>query len=99
MMRDATHGNLRPVYPWWTALRTACVVVNGMCAFYAFSVLQLAQVYAVLFAAPLLITVLSIPLLGEVVRARRWAAVALTAVVVIGNLSFPIAVQTGILEI
>jgi len=43
--------------------------------FYAFSVLPLAQVYAILFAAPLLITILSIPILGEEVRLRRWIAV------------------------
>jgi succinate dehydrogenase / fumarate reductase cytochrome b subunit len=30
---------------------------------------------------------------------RRWAAMGLSAAIVIGNLSFPIAVQTGILEI
>ena len=41
----------------------------------AFSVLPLAQVYTILFAAPLLITVLAIPVLGETVRIRRWAAV------------------------
>jgi drug/metabolite transporter (DMT)-like permease len=35
----------------------------------------LAQVYTILFAAPLLITVLAIPVLGETVRIRRWAAV------------------------
>ncbi|MFW2543125.1 DMT family transporter [Primorskyibacter sp. 2E107] len=75
LMRDATQGNLRPVHPWWTALRTACAVVNGMCAFYAFSVLPLAQTYAILFAAPLLITLLSIPMLGERVGLHRGAAV------------------------
>lgn len=75
MMRDASHGNLRPVHPWWTALRTAAVVITATSAFYAFSTLPLAQVYAILFATPLLITVLSIPVLGEVVRLRRWAAV------------------------
>ncbi|WP_136443189.1 DMT family transporter [Pacificoceanicola onchidii] len=75
LMRDATHGNLRPVHPWWTALRTACVVVAGMCAFYAFTVLPLAQTYAILFAAPLIITILSIPVLGERVGLHRGAAV------------------------
>jgi len=37
--------------------------------------LPMAEVYAIFFAAPLLITVLSVPILGEVVRAHRWAAV------------------------
>ncbi len=57
------------------ALRTVAAVATGVSAFYAFSVLPLAQVYAILFAAPLMITVLAIPVLGEKVRLRRWAAV------------------------
>jgi len=75
LMRDKTKGTLIPVHPWWTALRTASAVVTGGSAFYAFSVLPLAQVYAILFAAPLIITVLSIPILGERVGLHRWAAV------------------------
>jgi drug/metabolite transporter (DMT)-like permease len=75
LMRDQTDGNLRPRRPWWTALRTGAAVVTGVSVFYAFSALPLAQVYAILFAAPLLITVLAIPMLGEKVRLRRWMAV------------------------
>lgn len=75
LMRDAKPGTLLPAHPWWMALRTGAAVISGVCAFYAFSVLPLAQTYAILFAAPLLITVLAIPLLGEVVRLRRWLAV------------------------
>lgn len=76
LMRDATAGTLRPVHPWWSALRTLLVVITGSSAFYAFATLPLAQVYAIVFAQPLLITVLSIPILGERVGAHRWAAVA-----------------------
>lgn len=75
LMRETTVGNLRPVHPWWMALRTGAAVVTGFSAFYAFSVLPLAETYAILFAAPLLITVLAIPVLGETVRLRRWVAV------------------------
>jgi drug/metabolite transporter (DMT)-like permease len=75
LMRDAKGGTLRPVYPLWTVLRTAAVVVTGAAAFYAFSVLPLAQVYAILFAAPLLITIMAIPMLGERVGIRRGLAV------------------------
>ena len=75
LMRDAKPGTLVPVHPWWLALRTGAAVVTGVSAFYAFSVLPLAQVYAILFASPLLITVLAIPVLGEKVRLRRWLAV------------------------
>ncbi len=77
LMRDTTRSTLIPVHPWWSALRTASVLVTGTCAFYAFSTIPLAQVYAMLFAAPLLITVLSIPILGERVGGHRWAAVVI----------------------
>ncbi len=75
LMRDATPGTLVPVHPWWLALRTVAAVITGVSAFYAFTVLPLAQTYAILFAAPLLITILAIPVLGERVRLRRWMAV------------------------
>lgn len=85
LLRDATPGTLIPVHPWWMAARTVAAVITGFCAFYAFSVLPLAQVYAILFASPLLITVLAIPILGEQVKLRRWIAVAvgLTGVLVV----------------
>ena len=75
LMRDHTADTLIPRHPWWLALRTAAAVLTGVSAFYAFSVLPLAQTYAILFASPLLITVLAIPILGETVRLRRWVAV------------------------
>ncbi|KIT15297.1 DMT family transporter [Jannaschia aquimarina] len=71
---DAT-GNLRPRHPRWSMARTAAAVTTGLCVFYAFSTLPLAQVYAIIFAMPLIITVLSIPILGEKVGPHRWGAV------------------------
>lgn len=75
LMRDSEKGTLLPVHPWWTALRTVAAMSTGFAAFYAFGTIPLAQVYAIIFAAPLLITVLSIPVLGERVGPHRWAAV------------------------
>lgn len=75
LMRDAKPGTLVPVHPWWMTIRTIAAVITGVSAFYAFSNLPLTQTYAILFATPLLITVLSIPILGETVRIMRWAAV------------------------
>lgn len=75
LMGDATPGHLRPVHPWWVALRCAMAITSALSAFYAFTALPLAQVYAIIFAAPLIITVLAIPVLGETVGPRRWAAV------------------------
>jgi drug/metabolite transporter (DMT)-like permease len=85
LMRDSKPGNLLPRHPWWMALRTVASVATAVSAFYAFTVLPLAQTYAILFASPLLITILAIPILGEVVRLRRWLAVivGLTGVLVV----------------
>ncbi len=77
LMGDKSEGTLRPANPRWVLMRTLAGVVAGSSAFYAFSVLPLAQVYAFIFAAPLLITVLSIPILGEKVGVHRWAAVVM----------------------
>ena len=75
LLRDPQSGTLRPVHPWWTALRTAAAVLTALGAFYAFSTLPLAQVYAIIFAAPLIITLLAIPVLGERVGPHRGGAV------------------------
>jgi S-adenosylmethionine uptake transporter len=89
LVSDKTAANLRPRVPVLTAIRTAAVVVGGFCAFYAFAVLPLAEIYAVLFAAPILITILSVPILGEVVRTHRWIAV------VIGLIGVMIVLRPG----
>lgn len=89
LIRDRSDGNLRPRHPWWTALRTAASLVTGVSAFYAFSVLPLAQTYAILFAAPLLITLLAIPILGEKVGIRRGIAV------VVGLLGVMVVLRPG----
>ncbi len=70
-------GSLRPAHPGWVALRSAALCLNAIACTAAFAVLPLAQVYAMLFTMPLMITVLAIPLLGERVGPHRWAAIAL----------------------
>ncbi|QPM91079.1 DMT family transporter [Pseudooceanicola algae] len=75
LMRDAKPGTLIPVHPWWMLARTLFTVTANGCAFFAFSVLPLADAYSIFFATPLLITVISIPLLGEKVRLHRWIAI------------------------
>ncbi len=83
LMRDPTDGNLLPRRPGWTALRTGAAVMTGLSVFYAFSVLPLAETYAILFATPLLITVLAVPILGERVGIHRSAAVVVGLIGVI----------------
>jgi drug/metabolite transporter (DMT)-like permease len=56
-------------------LRGLLGTTAGFLAFYAFSRLPLADAYAIIFATPLLITALSVPILGEAVGWRRWSAV------------------------
>jgi len=75
LLQDPTPGTLRARHPWWNLARTVSMVSGWTAVFYAFSVLPLAQTYAILFATPLLITLLSIPVLGEHVGMHRGAAV------------------------
>lgn len=75
LIGDNVPGTLRPSHPWWMLIRSISAVIAAVSAFFAFSLLPLAQVYAVLFATPLSITILSVPLLGEKVGLRRAVAV------------------------
>jgi len=56
-------------------LRGGLGMLGSFLAFYAYSRLPLADAYAIIFATPLLITALSVPILGEPVGWRRWSAV------------------------
>lgn len=75
LLGDRTDRSLRPRHPFWVLLRALCFVTNAVLCFYAFSVLPMAQTYAFLFATPLLVTILSVPLLGERVGLHRGLAV------------------------
>jgi drug/metabolite transporter (DMT)-like permease len=65
---------LRPRNPWLVALRATCSVVAGIAGLYAFVKLSLAEAYTLLFMAPVIVTGLSRPVLGEPVGLRRWLA-------------------------
>ena len=56
--------------------RTLLTIAALSCFFYAFGVMPLADAYGISYTAPLMITALSVPMLGEQVGPRRWAAVA-----------------------
>ncbi|MEL6921266.1 MAG: DMT family transporter, partial [Pseudomonadota bacterium] len=83
MAADHRLDNFRPHHPWLLAGRATASLVAMSSAFYAFSVLPLAEVYALIFSTPLLITLLAVPLLGETIRLRRGLAVLVGLVGVI----------------
>jgi drug/metabolite transporter (DMT)-like permease len=61
--------------PGLHALRVLCVLLSNITYFLGLAALPLADGVALFFIAPLLITALSVPLLGERVGPLRWAAV------------------------
>lgn len=56
-----------------------CVIglIAMLCGFWAIVHLPLAKAVTISYSAPIFVTLLAVLFLGEVVRARRWAAVAL----------------------
>ncbi|MBM3570787.1 MAG: DMT family transporter [Alphaproteobacteria bacterium] len=56
-------------------LRALVALAGGFGAYYAYSKLPLADAYALIFAGPLFVTALSVPVLREQVGWRRWSAV------------------------
>lgn len=68
-------AGVRTRRPGLHALRVACVLGSNIGYFLGLAALPLADGVALFFVAPLLITALSVPLLGERVGPRRWAAV------------------------
>jgi len=68
-------GILRTDKPFLHLLRGLLVVLSNMTFFAALAVIPLGDATALFFVAPLFITVLSIPILGEKVGTRRLSAV------------------------
>jgi len=66
---------LRTDKPFAHLMRGLLIVVSNMAFFAALAVIPLASATALFFIAPLFITLMSIPLLGETVGPRRIAAV------------------------
>lgn len=93
LMRDKTDANLRPRHPWWVGVRTAVAIINVVAAFYAFSNLPLAQAYAVIFATPILITLMAIPMLGEKIGLHRGISI------VVGLIGVMIVLRPGETEL
>lgn len=69
--------------------RSLCLVGSSLFFVHGLGYLPLASATTLSFVSPMLVTALSIPLLGEVVRARRWAAIA------VGMLGVLVVVRPG----
>ena len=66
---------LRTQRPWSHFVRSAVWVASFLCSFLSLHFLTLANSVALGFLAPLFMTVLSVPMLGERVGIHRWGAV------------------------
>ena len=66
---------VRTARPGTNLVRGLLLAASTICMIGAISFVPLADAYTITFTAPLLVTVFSIPLLGERVGWRRWSAV------------------------
>ncbi len=80
---------LRTRHPGLHALRGLLILLGAYLYFTSLRFLPLAEATALIFSAPIFITALSVPLLGEAVGWRRWGAVLL------GFIGVVIVVQPG----
>lgn len=60
--------------PWWQLARGLCLVCSSLLFVLGIRDVSLAEASAIGFVGPILVTMLSIPLLGEKVESRRWFA-------------------------
>ncbi|WP_422369411.1 DMT family transporter [Pelagibius sp.] len=82
-------ANLRPRRPVLLLARACANLGAAFLFFTGLRYMPLADAFAIAFAAPLFITALSVPVLGEHVGIRRWAAV------IFGFLGVLVVVQPG----
>lgn len=61
--------------PWAVQARAVSGILGGVLGVYAFTTIPLAEAYALIFVAPLFVTVLSTLILKESIGPWRWAAV------------------------
>ena len=78
---------LFPKRPKWVLLRCITATASAPSIFYAFTHLPMTEVYVIIFAAPAMITLLAIPMLGEKIGVYRSLALLLgfTGVLIVLN--------------
>ena len=94
--RDGGMRTLRTAQPVQHAIRGACALAAGLMFFTGLQFMPLAEAFAITFAGPVFIAALSVPLLGEKVGPRRWAAIlvgfaAVLAILRPGSAAFQLA--------
>jgi drug/metabolite transporter (DMT)-like permease len=67
---------MRSRRPLTQIARSVLLFVSNLVVVYALRFLQLDQSSSILFAVPFIVAALSVPLLGESIGPRRWAAIA-----------------------
>lgn len=82
--------SIRPRNPGLQVTRGLCITASSILFVYGVRQMTMAQATTISFLSPLLVTMLSIPLLNETVGPRRWAAVAA------GMLGMLIVVRPGL---
>src|ERR1700733_11787545 len=82
--------SIGPRNPGLHITRGLCVIGSSILFVYGVRQMTMAQATTISFLSPMLITILSIPLLGETVGPRRWAAVA------VGMLGMLVVVRPGL---
>lgn len=75
VMRGGGLASLRIGWPLGHVLRAGCGLAAMFTFFTGLRTLPLAEAISIGFAAPLFVTALSVPILGERVGVRRWSAV------------------------
>ena len=103
MPLEGGYHNVRSARWKLHVFRGGCVVVANMSFFVGVAALPLAEATAIFFVAPLIITALSVPILGEKVGVRRWLSVmvGLVGVVIVirpGSEVFQYAALAPVIE-
>lgn len=64
-------------HPWLMQVRGICGIVSMIAVTYAFTTIPLAEVYALVFLTPIIVTILSVIILKETMTLSRWVLLAM----------------------
>lgn len=81
---------MRSARPLLQLVRSALLFLSNLAVFFALRFLQLDQTASILFATPFIVAILAVPLLGEWIGPRRWAAI------VVGFIGVMIVIRPGL---